>query len=417
MKRTATLVSVAAVLAYFVAVSERSSLGVAALQAAERFDTTAAQLSALTVMQLVVYAAMQIPVGVLLDRYGSKRLIVAGGILMAIGQLLVAGALVLPQAVFGRAILGMGDAFTFISMIRIINHWYSGAAATRRTQLYANFGQLGQVFSALPFAYFLHQVGWSSAYLALGAFALFSVFVGLLLLQDSPSTGQTSTARTPWSVVGRQLVENIKNPGVRMAFWVHFACQSSGSVFVLLWGYTFLVKGEGLPTGIASLMLSSFVAIGFVVGPIMSQVCATRPEYRSRLVVGLVLSTIGAWSLVLIWPGQAPLALIWLLILVIGSGGPASMIAFDFTRSLIAKDRMGTANGFVNMGGFIATFSIMFAVGWVLDLALHAGWSKTLFDMAGFRLAMFVQFAVISFGLVMFFVERRKSSALTASSK
>jgi hypothetical protein len=78
---------------------------------------------------------------------------------------------------------------------------------------------------------------------------------------------------------------------------------------------------------------------------------------------------------------------------------------------------MGTANGFVNMGGFIATFSIMFAVGWVLDLALHAGWSKTLFDMAGFRLAMFVQFAVISFGLVMFFVERRKSSALTASSK
>jgi MFS family permease len=202
-----------------------------------------------------------------------------------------------------------------------------------------------------------------------------------------------------------------------MAFWVHFACQSSGSVFVLLWGYTFLVKAEGVPTGIASLMLSSFVAIGFIVGPIMSQVCATRPEYRSRLVVGLVLSTISAWSLVLFWPGQAPLALIWLLILVIGSGGPASMIAFDFTRTLIAKDRMGTANGFVNMGGFIATFSIMFAVGWVLDLALHLGWSRTLFDMAGFRLAMFVQFAVLGLGLLFFFIELRKSAALTASPK
>ena len=410
MRRSATLVSIAAVASYFIAVAERSSLGVAAIEASQRFDVTAAQLSSLTVMQLMVYAAMQIPVGVLLDRYGSRMLIVAGAVLMAVGQVLVANSEVLAQAVIGRGILGMGDAFTFISMIRLINHWYSGPAATRRTQFYANIGQLGQVFSALPFSALLHTVGWSLSYLALAAMALLSAIIVWTWVQDSPGHHSAAAKTATWTAVGRQLIENAKNPGVRMAFWVHFACQSSGSVFVLLWGYTYLVRGQGVSPTLAGVMLSSFVAIGFLVGPILSNVCATRPELRARLVVVVVLITVAAWALVLIWPGNSPTILIWLLIFALGSGGPASMIAFDFTRSFIKSDRMGTANGLVNMGGFIATFTIMYAVGFVLDLSLKLGWSQSLFDPNGLRISMLVQFAILALGLVFFRIERVRFS-------
>lgn len=408
MKRNATVVSIAAVLAYFIAVAERSSLGVAALEASQRFHTDAAQLSTLTVLQLAVYAGMQIPVGVLLDRYGSKRLLVTGGVLMTLGQILVASSASLTPAVIGRGILGMGDAFTFISMIRLINHWYSGPAATRRTQLYANFGQLGQVFSAIPFAFALKQLGWSNAYLCLAAFALFGVLLTLLLVHDSPSSLHDGAIRTPWSQVFGQLRSNVANPGVRQAFWTHFMTQSSGSIFVLLWGYGFLVQGEGVAPGIASALLSSFVAIGFVVGPIMSQVCAVRPDLRARLALGLTAAILSVWAAVLLWPGQAPLWLLVLLVLVIGSGGPASMIAFDFTRSYVARERLGTANGFVNLGGFVAAFTMMFAVGAVLDYALRAGLSKSLFDLTGYKLGMLVQFVVIGGGMIMFWIETRR---------
>ena len=417
MKRNATLVSIAAVLAYFVAVAERSSLGVAAIQASERFDVTAAQLSSLTVMQLAVYAAMQLPVGVLLDRYGSRRLIVVGAIFMAAGQLYVASADSLGQAVFGRAILGMGDAFTFISMIRLINHWYAGPIATRRTQFYANIGQLGQVFSTIPFAFFLHQVGWSSGYTALGALALLSALVAWIWIKESPTNDAEVRVVASWRTIASQVLENLRNPSVRMAFWVHFTCQSSGSVFVLLWGYTYLVRGQGVSPTLASIMLSSFVGIGFLIGPLLSHLCATRPEIRGRLVVITVLSIIAAWSLVLLWPGQSPIGLLWLLILVIGSGGPASMIAFDFTRSYIRADRMGSANGLVNMGGFIATFVIMYAVGLVLDFSLKLHWSESLFDAVGLRLAMMVQFLILGIGLVAFWLERRRVERMTLVEK
>lgn len=410
----ANLVSLAVVFAYFVAVAERSSLGVAAVQAAERFDVSAAQLSFLTVMQLAVYAAMQIPVGVLLDRYGSKRLLIVGGLLMAFGQLLVATAAGLPQAVAGRAVLGMGDAFTFISMIRVINHWYTGAAATKRTQLYANFGQLGQVFSALPFAYFLAHAGWSSAYLALGLFALVAVLLTALFVRDSPAPASEQPVRTPWREIGVQLIANVKHPAVRTAFWTHFVLQSTGSVFVLLWGYSFLVQGEGVDPGIASIMLSSFVFIGFVVGPWMSAFCAKRPQLRPRLVLGQLGVIVVAWIAVLGWPGPAPLWLLGVLILVIGSGGPGSMIAFDFTRTYVDKAQLGTANGFVNLGGFVATFVMMFCVGGVLDLSLRLGWSSSLFELTGFRIGLAVQLVVLAFGALMFLLSARKIESISS---
>lgn len=412
MNRRAAWVSFAAVLAYFVAVAERSSLGVAAVLAAERFETNASQLSTLTVLQLAVYAVMQVPVGVLLDRYGSKRLIVAGAVLMGVGQVLVATADVLAQAVVGRAILGMGDAFTFISMIRLINHWYSGAQATKRTQLYANFGQLGQVFSALVFSRLLVALGWSSAYLCIAAFAIVAAILAVALIKDSPQLhDDAGQAPTPWSQVFLQLKQNVANPAVRLAFWIHFSTQSSGAVFVLLWGYGFLTEGEGLAGDLAGLLLASFVVIGFIVGPIMSQLAATRPGWRVRIATGQVIGILVAWSAVLLWQGPAPLVLLILLILVLGSGGPASMLAFDFTRQYVPIRQLGTANGLVNLGGFIAAFTMMYAVGGLLDWAHDQGISPTLFNLAGFKVAMLVQFAVLGIGLALMQMERRRLDA------
>ena len=81
--RTAWLVLTIGQFAAVVAVLQRSSLGVAATDALTRFGITAATLGVFSMVQLLVYAALQVPVGVLIDRYGSKRLIVVGSLLMA----------------------------------------------------------------------------------------------------------------------------------------------------------------------------------------------------------------------------------------------------------------------------------------------------------------------------------------------
>src|SRR5262245_13496024 len=99
---------------YVLAVFHRRSLGVAGLLAQERFGITATQLSFFTVLQLVVYAALQIPIGVALDRYGSRSLLLVGLVLMSGGQLVFAFATSFPVAVGARAVIGAGDAMVFV---------------------------------------------------------------------------------------------------------------------------------------------------------------------------------------------------------------------------------------------------------------------------------------------------------------
>lgn len=405
----------AGTLAYLVTVTNRSSMGVASLLASQRFEVAATSLSTLAVAQLVVYAIMQVPVGILLDRFGSKAMLVFGTIVMTFGQFLVSISEQLAVAVIGRMFVGLGDAFVFISVIRLVNGWYEGARATRVQQLVTNTGQLGQAVSAIPFAFLLGEFGWNSSFMILAAASLTVIFISALFVVNDREPRHENQKTPSIKNVIAQLFENVRHPGVRMAFWTHFLLQSAPSVFALLWGYPFLVGGQGIEPHIASLLLSSFVVIGFLVGPLISSFYARYPRRRSFLILGNVLALFLAWSLVIFIPGKAPIWLVWLLCLVLAISGPMSMIAMDYARSFIKKSRLGTATGFVNIGGFVATFIMMFLAGVILDLvkasADAAGASAELYSMEGFRWAMSVQFGVLGLGTAMFLMERKKARA------
>lgn len=412
-QKSAFLVLSAGALAYLVTVTNRSSLGVASIVASERFDVAATALSTLAVAQLMVYALMQIPVGILLDRFGSRALLIFGSFVMGSGQLLVALASELPLAVFGRMMVGLGDAFVFISVIRLVNGWFTGAKATRIQQLVTNTGQLGQAVSAIPFAALLGIAGWSTSFVALALASFAAVFIAAIFIVNDRVIRSSNTDQPTLAIVSKQLVSNLKHPGVRMAFWTHFTLQSAPSVFALLWGYPFLVQGQGIEPALASLLLSSFVIVGFVVGPLISSFCARYPQRRSFLVLLNIAALAIVWGLVILLPGRSPSWLVGLLCVTLAVSGPMSMIAMDYARGFVAKSRLGTATGFINIGGFLATFIMMFFAGVILDLVdalnVKAGIEAELYSLEGFRWAMTVQLGVLVIGTTMFLVERKRA--------
>jgi MFS family permease len=416
VKNKAALVMTAGALAYLVAVINRSSLGVAALAATERFDVAATMLSTLAVSQLAVYAAMQIPVGILLDRFGARRLLVFGACSMAVGQLLVAFIPLFGFAVAGRMLVGLGDAFVFISMIRLVHGWFDGAMATRIQQLLTNVGQVGQAISALPFALVLHLNGWTVAFASLAFVTVALVFVLLAVVQEdrNPSDGiiRAESLKTSF----RQLASNVAKPGVRASFWIHFTLQSAPSVFLLLWGYPFLVSAENFSPSAASFALSTFAVTGLFSGPVIGWLCGRYPGARIFMVIGTALSIGGSWILVLLQPESAPTWMILLLIFVLGVSGPMSMVAFDFVRNHVSKSQLGAVNGFVNVGGFVATFSMMFIAGVILDQVALASSDDTgvvsRFTLEGFRSAMSIEFFALALGVLMFAIELAKTRAL-----
>ncbi|GAB3199893.1 MFS transporter [Geodermatophilus arenarius] len=400
-----------ALAAYVVAVFHRASLGVAGVEAQERFSAGASAVSLFLVLQLAVYAGLQVPVGVALDRFGSRRLIVAGGVTMALGQLVLALATDVPTAVAARVLVGAGDAMTFISVLRVIGFWFPGRTVPLVTQLTGILGQLGQVVAAYPLVALLHTAGWRSTFLGAAAVGVLVVVLVLATLRDAPPGVEPATP-AGLAEVRRNLALTWQESGTRIGLYTHLVTQFSGTVFALLWGYPFLVVGQGLSPATAAGLLTLLVVVGMGVGPLLGRLCGRWPLRRSVLVLGILAVTAATWTVVLLWPGRAPLWLLVLLVVVLGTNGPGSMIGFDFARTWNPAERQGSASGVVNVGGFVASLLTVLAIGAVLDV-LTPG-ASTAYDLDAFRAAFAVQYLFWAIGLVGVLRHRRALRARLA---
>jgi MFS family permease len=387
--------------AYVMAVFHRASLGVAGLDAQERFHAGAAILSLFAVLQLAVYAAMQIPVGVVLDRLGTRRLVAAGALVMGVGQVTLGVAHSVPMAITARVLVGMGDAMTFISVLRLVAMWFPQKQAPVVTQLTGIIGQLGQVAAAYPLVALLHHAGWTSSYVGAGAVSVLVAVAAVATLRDAPP-GVPARSEHPIriDVVRTNLRNAWAEPGTRIGLWTHFVTQFSGTVFALLWGYPFLVRGEGVSPATAGALLSAMVFVSMLFGPAMGHLAGRWPRRRSALTFTIVGATASVWTAVLAWPGTAPFWLVVLLVVVLSSNGPGSMLGFDYARTFNPATRLGSASGIVNIGGFVASLSTMLAIG--LVLAAAGGYSPD-----AFRLAFAVQYLPWTMGLWLVWRNRR----------
>lgn len=383
--------------AYVIAVLHRTSLGVAGLDAQHRFDIGASTLASFAVLQLLVYAGLQIPVGMLLDRFGSLRLVLSGALLMAAGQTLMAFTDDVTGAVVARVLVGAGDAMTFISVLRLVPHWFPAKRVPVLTQVTGIVGQIGQLLSAVPLAALLAGPGWTTAFAGAAGAGVFVALVAFAALHDTPERRVNSGGAITWRRLGSDLSGAWRHPGTRLGLWTHFTTQFTGTVFALMWGVPFLIAGEGLSRGAASSLLIVFVLTGMASGPVLGMLTQRHPLRRSWLVLGIVAANMGAWALVIAWPGQAPMALLVLLVVALGLGGPGSMIGFDYARTFNPPSRLGTATGVVNVGGFVASLLTILLIGLILDA--RTGGSAD-YHIADFRVAMSVQFAVAAIGVI-----------------
>ncbi len=390
------------VLAYAVAVFQRTSLGVAASFATQRFGIGASTLSSVAVLQLLVYAVLQIPVGILVDRFGARLIIGLGAVVMASGQLLLALTHQPAGAALARLLVGAGDAMTFISVLRLLPAWFPPRRVPLLTQLTGLLGQLGQVASTIPLVAVLTGPGWTTAYVGAAALGVLTATLVLAAVRNAPP-GASPVQVSNWRQAAGDLRLSFLHPGTRLGLWSHLSTQFSGAVFTLLWGYPFMTVGLGYSPRLAGTLLTVLVLTAAVIGPVLGQLAAGWPLRRSNLVFGVLVATVAVWTAVLVWPGRPPLPLFVVLVVVLAAYGPASAVGLDFARSFNPASRLGGASGIVNMGGFTAALVTIFAVGVILDVRAPDG----NFDLTDFKVAFCFQYAVWAFGFASLIRSRR----------
>lgn len=435
-----------ALLAYVVAIVNRSSLSALGTTTQEHFGIDATTLATFAMIQLAVYAAMQIPVGTLLDRFGPTILILSGGVLMVAGQLAMALVHDVGLAILARVFIGAGDACVFISVMRLLPDWFSVRHLPMLGQLTGQVGQAGQLISVTPLAFAVDSLGWTTGFMGVAAAGLLTVLLGAVSLRDAPGegtvfermtgrVGKTSRNARPFggpdstallravappatSVVARPTSANrnilgavfigrlrqlLGFPGVRLAYWVHFTTPFALTVFVLLWGSAFLTGGLGMTQTAASGLLSLTVIVSMVAGVLLGPITSRFVEHRVWIAVAAIMLTIAAWLLVLLWPTTPPMWVLVTLIVVLAIGGPTSLISFEIARSHAPLSLAGLSTGVVNTGGFTSALIAIFLVGYLLDL--QGAGSPELYNLVAFRWAFAVLLPILALGLIFIMIE------------
>lgn len=394
-------------LAYVLTIMQRTSLGVAGLAATDRFGIDAGTLSAFVFLQVIVYVLALVPAGLSVDRWGSRRMLAISGVLLTVGQLVLAWSPNLGVAVIARVVVGSGDALVFSAVLALVPRWFEARRVPMVAQMVTILGQLGQILSAVPFAALLHGPGWTPAFLtAAGGSALVTVLV-IAAVRNGPGTSwQPAPATSPRQILG-QLRDVWRRPGTRVGFFGHMGTQFSMMVFALLWGVPYLVSGQHLTAAEAGGMISLFVVAGIAISPVMATLTARHPLRRSWLLLAVIALQATTWTAVLLQDGPAPRWLLVVLVVVLAAGGPGSMVGIDIGRTTNPQHNMGLAQSLVNLGGFLATLLTLLAIG-VLLTALGG------FSPEAFRIAWLVQYPVWIFAVSALVLARRKARRLDA---
>ncbi|MDK8763156.1 MFS transporter [Corynebacterium sp. MSK218] len=390
---------VAAMLVYIVAMTGRTSFGVAGLEAIDRFEVDASRIAVFTSVQLGVYALAQIPTGLLIDKFGPRRLLVIGSVIMGIGQVVLGFTANYWVAIAARILIGLGDATAFLSVMRILPYWFPLHRTPMFTQVTSSLGQLGQFMSAIPFSLVLGWAGWTTAFVTLGAVGILIAVAAAVAVADSPETlGIVSAPKERPNAqprrLGSLLASVLRSPVAWQAFFIHWVGLAATNVFVMLWGMPMMTAGLGFSKTEAGWVLTWFSVCMVLVGPLHGKISSRASGYRPWLTLGFVAVNITVW-IVFFLAGGSYLSL-FILISLVSLCTPVANYGFDIVRENLDRTVVATATGLGNMGGFISSMLGAQLFGVALD---HLGHGPD-YPMTDFKLAAFAVLGVWCIGIV-----------------
>lgn len=397
--RRALIVWAGAVAVYVVAMLGRTSFGVAGVEAIARFEVDASRIAVFTSVQVGVYALAQIPTGVLIDRFGPRFMLVAGAVVMALGQVVLGFTSSYWVAIAARILIGAGDASAFLAVMRILPAWFPPGKTPLFTQLSTALGQMGQFLSAVPFLALLHVQGWTVAFVTLGAVGVLVALAAWVAVADSPLVA-TRAAQTERAALGPTLATVVRSPIVWEAFFIHAFVIFFMVSFTLLWGMPLMTLGMGLPEEVAGSVLIVFTVTTIVISPVLGALSARLGNQRDKLAIAAGCVTPVAFFVFFSTPTARPLGAIMVVVVLLAIAVPTSNYGFDNIREHIQPSMLATATGLANMGGFSTTMIAAQLVGVLLDYSAD-GVAYTWQDFRFAWIAFYVIAALLLLGLLL----------------
>ncbi len=346
------------VVGYYIAYLFRTINAVMAAPLATELGLGADDLGLLTSVYFLTFAAAQIPIGILLDRYGPRRVQSVLLVIAAAGSALFAVSDHFLTLLMGRALIGLGVASAMTAGLKALVLWFPGDRVPLLNGLMVMLGALGAVTATLPADLLLDWIGWRELF---GLFAVLTAASAAIVYLIVPEAKPVAS-----SAVSVGLRKVYADP----RFWrlapLSAACIGTAWALQGLWAAQWLKDVEGLDrTGVVFHLFAMAVALSL--GAILLGVAADRLRRRGvgpEVLLGLVAALFITTQFALILRLPLPSYLQWAVVAAVGA---ATVLSFAILAEYFPKQLAGRANGALNLFHIAAAFAVQYTTGVVLQ--------------------------------------------------
>ncbi len=390
--RTRQLVFGIAVASFILSFFHRTAPAAIAGELTRVFAITAATLGTVAAPSFYVYTLLQIPVGVLADTLGPRRILAGGSLVAGLGSIAFALAPSWEVAAIGRTFVGVGTAVAFIGILKLSAVWFPANRFATLNGITMFAGNAGAVIAGAPLAWVITQTSWRNVFLGLAALSLALAAITWWKVRDRPqdlgfaplnAVAPVPGPVTHWMQALRQV---LANPATWPGFFVNAGIGGSYLAFAGLWAVPYLVEVHGM-SRVTAAQHGSLLLLGVAFGSLAIGTLSDRLGSRRGLMRACTLLFALSWLPWLLdvrWPLPATLAWFLLMGLLI----PGFTLSWTVAKEVNRPEHSGMATSVVNLGIFLGTGILQPWVGHMLDRGRAAGdvalaWQHALALMAG----------------------------------
>ena len=370
------------------------------------FAIDAASLGNLSAFYFYSYVLMQIPTGILADRWGPRRLLSTGALVAGIGGTVFALAPGIGLAYLGRFLIGGSVAVAWIGLLKVTANWFAPQLFSMVTGVGLICGIFGAVGAGPPLRLLMDHASWRPAMLAVSAATLAIGILTWWLVRDSPHEKGYADFSDAFTGSGDPSV--LQDLGRVLHYrntWLLFAIPGgvAGPVLTFggLWGVPFLTAHYPISTSrasmLTSLLLAAWAASSPIFGWLSDHLGRRKPLYLASGSVALA-----GWCAIIHLPGLPLPAMVGLMI-VTGMASGCMIVSFAFARESVPAGVSGTATGIVNMGIMLGPMILQPAVGLLLDRFWSGDLADgvRLYEPAGYQAGFSLMLAWLALSMVL----------------
>ncbi|WP_458414748.1 MFS transporter [Schinkia sp. CFF1] len=358
---------------YFLIVSQRTAPGLITDQLMKDFEISASVIGLLTSIQFLAYAGLQIPIGILSDRFGPNYFIIAGTLLNGLGTILYSVATNEYVILIAKLLVGIGDATIWINLVLILSQWFKPSEFVRLLGFAGMSGSLGFLLATVPFSTWIAVAGWRAPFLTVG---IILIFFGMLLYyvlvkkpkqiikqEVAETSGKLEQKREKTWTILRGIISNRQ---AWAAFLCHFGIVGTYVGFIGSWAVPYGMHVYGLTRSDASQLIMVGL-VGAIIGSPLAGSLSSRIDSIKRPYVVAHGIALLSWFAFFIFGGKPPFFMAIIFFFLIGFGNGANMLTFALVRESFPMKEVGVASGFANTGGFLSAVLLPSLFGKVLD--------------------------------------------------